>query len=598
MHLDRTDTYRVTPDRLWPLFANTDSLNREVGLPPVDYKFERQEQGGTRIRARARAVGLNMEWEEPPWEWTWPRHYSVKRVFTKGPFKEFRANFEAFSEGGGTRVKVSIDFEPNGLIGSVIASTAAKKSVNDMFEAARNFERFLLGNAPSPYPKRYGKAVVEGTQLIGALKRLSDFPVKKALVERLGRFVAEEVDEHVRDVRPFRLADDWREDRIEVLRLCLWATRAGLLDLRWHVICPVCHGSKRDLDTMRKLTVKDECESCNVNFGLDMERRVEARFTPNRAIRSVGTTKFCFGGPMNTPHVVMQGIVDAGQTRTLTLDFPHGAYLVRRGGSLAAIPLTVGPGPTEAAVTVEDGAEAAITLAPNGRLAVRNARSTPVKISIERVEKEEEQAATAAIVTTLQEFRDLFATEALAPGVELAIGSLALLFSDLKGSTAMYDKIGDAPAYAIVRRHFEFMVERVRRLQGAVVKTMGDAVMAVFRSPLDAVRCALVIQREWKEPSVGIKIGVHAGPCIAVTSTDYLDYFGSTVNIAARTQAQSVGGDIVISDPVLKTTGVQAAIDEMGAHESTFSAALKGFETQFTLHRIVFGNPGETMLRR
>ena len=598
VHIERVETYRVPPERLWSLFANTDSLNREVGLPPVEYKFQRQEQGGTRVRAKARAVGLTMEWEEFPWEWEWPHRYSVRRAFTKGPFKEFRANFQAFREGAnGTRVQVGFDFEPNGLIGTLVASTAAKKNVNEMFEAARNFEKFLLGEAPSPYPNRYGKAVVDGPQLIAALKKLSEYPVKKPLVERLGRFVAEEVDEHVRDVRPFRLADDWREDRLEVLRLCLWATRAGLLDLRWHVICPVCHGSKRDFDTMRKLSEKDECESCNLSFGIDLDKRVEARFTPHRSIRSVNTTKFCFGGPMNTPHIVAQFVVEPGATRTVELDLPNGAFTLRRAGSLKGASMTVGTGPPEAATTVDAGPDKALTIAPRGRLTVRNPLGGAVRMTVERL-LEEDLAATAALVTALQEFRDLFATEALAPGVEFSIGSLALMFSDLKGSTAMYDKIGDAPAYAVVRRHFDFMMERIRRFRGAVVKTMGDAVMAVFRDPVDAVSCALTIQKEWTEKAVGIKIGVHAGPCIAVTSTDYLDYFGSTVNIAARTQAQSVGGDIVVSDPVMKNPGVQKQIDAMGAHESTFQATLKGFDVQFTLHRIVYGTPGETMLRK
>ena len=346
---------------------------------------------------------------------------------------------------------------------------------------------------------------------------------------------------------------------------------------------------------MKKLAQRHECNSCSIRFQVDLDRIVEARFTPSRAIRAVKTAIWCMGGPMNTPHILAQAELAPGEARRVEVAFPAGRYLVRRAGDHPTRDLSIGEGPREADVAFGEGG-APLALAAGGTLVLRNAGLAPLRVSIER--PHDESNASAAVVTALQEFRDLFATEALAPGVELSIGSLALMFSDLKGSTKMYDKIGDAPAYAVVRKHFEFMTERIRTHRGAVVKTMGDAVMAVFRNPADAVRCALVMQKEWTEPVVGIKIGIHTGSCIAVTSTDYLDYFGSTVNIAARTQAQSLGGDIVISDPVLKAPGIPAIIEELGAHESTFTATLKGFETQFTLHRIVFGTPGETSLRR
>jgi class 3 adenylate cyclase len=346
---------------------------------------------------------------------------------------------------------------------------------------------------------------------------------------------------------------------------------------------------------MKKLAQRHECTSCSIRFQVDLDKVVEARFTPSKAIRTVTTALWCMGGPMNTPHILAQVELAPGETRRVESAFPAGRYLVRRAGDHPTRDLTIGAGPAEAEAVIGEGGPP-LSLSAGGTLLLRNTELAPLRVSIER--PHDESNASAAVVTALQEFRDLFATEALAPGVELSIGSLALMFSDLKGSTRMYDKIGDAPAYAVVRKHFEFMTERIRAHQGAVVKTMGDAVMAVFRNPADAVRCALVIQKEWKEPAVAIKIGIHAGSCIAVTSTDYLDYFGSTVNIAARTQAQSLGGDIVVSDPILRAPGIAALVEEMGAHESTFTATLKGFDSQFTLHRLVYGTPGETALRR
>ena len=89
---------------------------------------------------------------------------------------------------------------------------------------------------------------------------------------------------------------------------------------------------------------------------------------------------------------------------------------------------------------------------------------------------------------SLQVFRDLFAEATLRPGDEAAVGQVALLFTDLRGSTALYERVGDAAAFNIVREHFAFLGSIVRDHDGAVVKTIGDAVMASFGDPADAVQ--------------------------------------------------------------------------------------------------------------
>ena len=97
-----------------------------------------------------------------------------------------------------------------------------------------------------------------------------------------------------------------------------------------------------------------------------------------------------------------------------------------------------------------------------------------------------------------QTFRELFSTETIAAGEGLAVKRLALLFTDLQGSTALYERIGDMKAYELVRLHFGYLRERIARNSGALVKTIGDAVMASFVDPLDALRAALDMQARIK----------------------------------------------------------------------------------------------------
>lgn len=596
MHLEKTEVFRVPPERLWPLVANTDSLNREVGLTEIDYLFKPVPQGGTKVTASARGSSIAMEWEEHPFEWVWQRNYVIRRLFTRGPFHEFRATFRLEPDPAGSRIHVSFDLEPAGLIGRILAATAGKSGAVQMLEAAKNFERYLLGELPSPYPKRYGRAAVDVAAVEAGIRRLKELPVDPALADRLGHHLVEEVDERVRDIRPFALADEWKADRLAVLRLCLWATRAGLLDLRWHLICPACMGSKAEHESLKDLKHDENCVSCNLKFRLDLDKRVEVRFTPNRSVRAPGSGQYCFGGPMNTPHIYAQLVLAPGESRTIEQSFPPGRYGVRRAGMHETVAIDVGSGPPKAEISFSDGGILAAPVASPGTLTLKNETKTPLRVTLERTGGG--AAASAAMVTAMQEFRDLFSSEALAPGIELSIGTLSFLFSDLKDSTAMYAKIGDSPAYAVVRKHFDYMKERIRRHEGALVKTMGDAVMAVFRRPADAMRCALAMQKERPKEDVGIKLGLHIGPCIAVSASDYLDYFGSTVNIAARAQGQSVGDDIVATGAIMEQPGVAEVIRESGAHESRFTATLKGYEDQFTLHRLVFGTPGETVVRK
>jgi class 3 adenylate cyclase len=178
----------------------------------------------------------------------------------------------------------------------------------------------------------------------------------------------------------------------------------------------------------------------------------------------------------------------------------------------------------------------------------------------------------------------MFSDEVLRPGDEVAIGTVTLMFTDLKGSTALYDRVGDAHAFHMVREHFAVLAKAVREHDGAIVKTIGDAVMAAFADPAQAVRAALAIQSRPPE-GLAIKLGLHSGPCVAVTLNGRLDYFGSTVNLAARLESLSRGGDIVLSDRLASDPAVSAVISSL--HSSVESAELKGFGVPVSFRRLV-----------
>jgi len=195
-------------------------------------------------------------------------------------------------------------------------------------------------------------------------------------------------------------------------------------------------------------------------------------------------------------------------------------------------------------------------------------------------------------VTALQIFRDLFSTEALRRGEQFSVGTLTVLFTDLKSSTQLYREIGDATAFGRVMNHFDVVKKLIAEQDGALVKTIGDAVMAVFRRPASALNAMLSAQEMLASPPEGVapltlKAGIHSGPCIAVTLNDRLDYFGSTVNLAARLESLSTGNDVIISRALYDDPEVRELLDSEGFEAVPFQHELKGFaQEQFELWRV------------
>jgi class 3 adenylate cyclase len=141
-------------------------------------------------------------------------------------------------------------------------------------------------------------------------------------------------------------------------------------------------------------------------------------------------------------------------------------------------------------------------------------------------------------------------------------------------------------------QHLDVLREAIVAEDGAVVKTMGDAVMAIFRRPAGAVRAALAAQRELRDPARGngrphwLKVGIHVGPCIAVDQNERLDYFGSTVNAAARLVSLSSGKDVVVSGAVRADPEVSELLADPDIGVEPLEAELKGFDERFELWRL------------
>jgi class 3 adenylate cyclase len=197
---------------------------------------------------------------------------------------------------------------------------------------------------------------------------------------------------------------------------------------------------------------------------------------------------------------------------------------------------------------------------------------------------------------TVQPFRDFFKNENLPEGESLQVKRAAFMFTDLGGSTALYARKGDPRAYRLVREHFDVLYGAVNAESGAVVKTIGDAIMAIFTRGDQAFRSAMTGQREIArfnkernlppDEALILKVGLHAGPCLSVTLNERMDYFGTTVNMAARIQSLSHGDDIVFSEEIAREAVVQKIIKERQI--DSIEVQLKGFDYKTRVYHMEY----------
>jgi adenylate cyclase len=429
--------------------------------------------------------------------------------------------------------------------------------------------------------------------------RLTRAGVRPELVRLMRRHLESAPDDEVLKMRPFELADRWGVDRRETLVACLRATTAGLLEMSWDVLCPGCRLASKSTASLGDVGGEVHCDFCNISYDASLDKQVEVRFSVAQSFREVADRRFCSGGPMNTPHVLAQVQLQPGQSRLVETPLAVGTYRLRSLQSRSTAVVDVQPesaAEPEVALTVTPEAiTPPASVAPPGPIRVRvvNEGDIPALLVLEDPGWPD-TAATASVVSTIQEFRDLFDSEVLAPGLQLAIQRLAFLFTDLTGSTALYHKVGQGRAFRLVQEHFAILFDTVAKHRGAVVKTIGDAVMATFPTGADAVAASLEMQRRIRlldtggavDPTRLLKIGIHEGPCIAVTANGRLDYFGTTINTAARVEHECRGGEIVMTAEVHRDPAVQEILRAEGHEQEIGEAQLRGITEPVRLHRL------------
>jgi class 3 adenylate cyclase len=437
-------------------------------------------------------------------------------------------------------------------------------------------------------------------------------------------------------INPLAFARDRAISEAESIDLFLHATRSGLFEMSWDVVCPQSGMVLDSFGALRTLKTHYVCGLCDVSGETDLDDFIEVTFTVSPQLRRLPfhdpdslsvedyhwKLRFLSDGRLPGQQVrfldFLQGLVRGlaflppGATTTLRSDLGPGALSGVNVQTQAAfaVPVLGEPAATPTHLRVRyDGQRfsPSVSAVPPGPIVINVENSGTARGSLLLINWPPEVLAqtvkpaldfepymSGGMLLARQTFRRLFRSERVDEREGLGIRQVTLLFTDLKGSTAMYERLGDLNAYALVREHFALLGATVQQHSGAIVKTIGDAVMAVFSRPTDAVSAALDIlgeieryNSEHGDPSIILKIGAHCGPSIAVTLNENLDYFGQTVNVAARVQSLAEAGEICISEALYSAPGIGQILTGLKIVE--FDAPLRGVEGNACVYRVVPG---------
>ena len=467
----------------------------------------------------------------------------------------------------------------------------------------------------------------ETEALFAALRPLA-LPEAVSLLESL---IRDGIDEGLSRINPCAIAADSGVPEEAVVSALLHAVRLGLFEMSWNILCPHCSGVLNSNATLK--TIREShyfCAFCEAAEELRLDDRVEVTFTVSPRVRRIAAhdpasldfwdyhRQVFFGSGVAfpspeafaalAPACMLDTVeVQPGERMILTLQISEsGTVLFDPVTHTAHLVLVEGEPTTER----QDLAVVFDSLHPNVgrstfrpgplRLSLDNRTTARVLLGAYRPGPELDALIggrrpflTAKNLLCNQTFRDIYRTATLDVDQRFKLLSLTFLFTDLKGSTELYETVGDLVAYDLVRAHFHVLHEIVASEAGAVVKTIGDAVMATFPTPDHAVSAALRMQdamhdlnAERGAGDLTLKIGLHEGPCLAVSLNDRQDYFGQTVNIASRVQALASADAIFATDSILSDPVAAGVLAKRNVVTQPWTSGLRGIGDRVPVYRL------------
>lgn len=551
-------------DEMWPHITDTSAINRALGLSRMKFT----EKGG-RLFGENRMGGILQQWEEVPWQWEYGKELRAERIYSRGIARYVRVNNDIEPQPGNkSRITFYLGWIPRDRKGAFLLKAARgimRKRFGRVFtglaEKARKPVEFNIAPLPSinlgPALRKSG---ADAGRIAAIHDRLRGENIDAGTLDSLISFIGTADDGELYRMRPLRLARTLQADFDTLLGIMLHATRAGLLMLSWDAVCPHCRGVRGRASHLWDVAARGNCDVCNIDFDPTSLNGIEVSFRINPEIKKVDEVFYCSAEPAKKSHILIQKTVPPGEIQAADLSFAEGAYRLRVQGRKLYSTLELRALNRQADITWDEKADGEhYETAPGATLRLKNGALSAHTFIVERGD-EDQDALRPRHLFNFQDFRDLFSEEFLSMGLSLDVGVQNIMFIDIVKSSALYNREGNSRAFSIVRAFFRKGHDIAKRYNGAIIKTMGDALLLAFGEPLAALKAAgeftSVFDGTDREAPVETRITINRGPCLAVNLNSSIDYFGQPVNVVAKLQQYTGPGDIVVTGPFIDDTSV------------------------------------------
>ncbi|EOQ87860.1 adenylate/guanylate cyclase catalytic domain protein [Leptospira yanagawae serovar Saopaulo str. Sao Paulo = ATCC 700523] len=554
----------ITREEVWPYLIDTSSFNKRIGLP----RFQYLEKEG-KLFGKTKQAGFQLEWEEVPWEWEYLKEIGNARIYKRGFAKYVRIKILAEPLGESRcKVYVYLGAIPRNFFTKKILEIALPRLKESFQKGFKEIEeeiklrkpklQSISGKEKTFFPEAQW---IHPEKLDKQTPILVEKGIQKETIAKVFTWIKQSPDNELDRIRIKSVSRLLDLNPDEVLFLFLHGCRLGIFTLSWDIVCPHCRGVRTSLTKLGDMPAKDQCDVCEIDFDTTGVNSIEVTFHLHPSVRIVEKQMYCAAEPATKQHILLTKRVGGRKSFSSSLLIGSGVYRLRKKGEkkYRLVESKQSHNQTDILWLPETNDEE-IKVIPKPNLVFENDLEEDVTIVLEE-RSEDQNSLRPSEIFDYQEFRDLFSEEAIATNLQLDIGIKTILFTDIVGSTKFYETEGDHGAFLQVREHFIKTNQIIQNFRGVVVKTIGDAVMASFSSPLQALKAAKEMQ-EWFHPEnkhtpVRIRISIHTGNCLAVNLNSNIDYFGNTVNYTAKIQSVTNSGEISFSETIFRDKDIR-----------------------------------------
>lgn len=570
---------RSTPKELWPYLSDTSTTNQKLGLPKMQYVEKNGKLYGKSIN-----LGIFLEWEEVPWQWEYPRWIQNARIYSKGFANYVRAKYifeENSSLNKKTKLYVYFGWIPKNFFGNLLLKIAMP-----------NIRKKYLAYLNELDTQIQNKKIIQTKD--GILKNiLENIFIKYKMIqedtiqeyyELIWNYLAKQKLSFLNNIKIKKIAYELKLPLEKTIDFFLVSTKKGFFLLTWKIICPHCRGYRKELINIGELPEKEYCDVCEIEIDTSNSNNIEMIFKIHPSILQVEEEVFCAAEPAKKPHILFNKKLKDGESTTYSLEhLEEKIYRIRWKGETKYAILQISKEGVESLMINKffNFENQFLYVKKNSTLQILNTFGKEKEFILEYY-TDDQFALRPAEMFNHQTFRELFDHQVLDSKIQLDIGLQFLLLSDVVGSTRMYIEQGEGYAFKTIKKFFENSYQIVKKNKGAVIKTLGDAILASFSNEENLIQ-AVIDLSEFAKSNTEIKIRIitNMGKVYAVNLNTSIDYFGTPVNILAKVESFLKESEIAIPVELFETSqNVKEKLSKFN-RLSRISIQYKNFEFPF-----------------